>query len=152
MAENENIKERPNAWLLNFGHGQRAAVGMRVLLQIIDQPGLHPVPCTPAHCRHIYSWQGRLMPVVDMAVLVGQAPQEPRLLAIAGYQEGPGEAPKLGALLLSAPPLPLLVGNDKACQRPELSDAWQRFSISCFDNQEAAVPVLHMGRVFAKQA
>lgn len=150
MAETKNIEERSNAWLLDFGHKQRAAVGMRVLLQIIDQPSLHPVPCTPAHCRNIYSWQGRLMPVVDMAVLLGQEPQEQRLLAIAGYQEGPGETPRLGALLLSAPPAPLLVGNDKACEPPDLSGNWRKFAISCFNHQDNAVPVLHLGRVFGR--
>ncbi len=152
MAAPKNPEERPNAWLLDFGQMLRAAVGMRVLLQIIDQPRLHPVPCTPAHCRSVYSWQGRLMPVVDMAVLLGHEPQTPRLLAIAGYQESPGEAPRLGGLLLSTAPIPLIVGNDQACALPEQSDVWPKFAISCFGHQGDAIPVLHLGRIFSKQS
>lgn len=151
MAVNNSEEERPNAWLLDFGKMRRAAVGMRVLLQIIDQPKLHPIPCTPAHCRHIYSWQGRLMPVLDMSVLLGHEPQEERLLAIAGYQEGPGETPRLGALLLSAPPVSLIVGDDQACDLPDDMDEWKKLAISCFGHQGDAVPVLHLGRAFAKQ-
>lgn len=152
MAAPKNTKERPNAWLLDFGQMLRAAVGMRVLLQIIDQPRLHPVPFTPAHCRSVYSWQGRLMPVVDMAALLGHEPQTPRLLAIAGYQEAPGEAPRLGGLLLSVAPMPLIAGNDQACALPEQSDAWPKFAISCFGHQGDAIPVLHLGRIFSRQS
>lgn len=151
MADGKKSDERPNAWLLDFGQTLRAAVGMRALLQIVDNPRLHPVPCTRAHCNSVYAWQGRLLPVVDMAVLLGNDPQAPRLLAVAAYQEHPGEPPKFGALLLSAPPVAVVVENDQACSLPEHPEAWGRFSLSCFGHQGEAIPVLHIGRIFARQ-
>ncbi len=152
MAGTRNPAERPNAWLLDFGHTLRAAAGMRVLLQIVDAPKLHPVPCTPPHCRGIYAGQGHMLPVVDMAVLLGFEPQAPRLLAVAGYQEHPGDPVKFGALLLAAPPVAVIVDDEQTCSLPEYPEAWQRFSLSCFGHQGEAIPVLHLGRVFARQS
>ncbi len=151
MAEFDHTEERPNAWLLDFGQTLRAAVGMRVLVQIVDQPRLQPVPCTPPHCHSIFSWEGRLLPVLDMAVLLGYEPQAPRLLSIAAYQDHPGEPAKLGALLLSAPPVAIIVGNDQACSLPEQPETWDRFALSCFGHRGEAIPVLHLGRIFASQ-
>ncbi len=151
MAVDRNPEERPNAWLLDFGHTLRAAVGMRVLLQIVDDPKLHPVPCTPPHCHSIHAWQGHMLPVVDMAALLGFDAQSKRLLAVAAYQEHPGDPVKFGALLLAAPPVAIIVDNEQACSLPEYPEAWGKFSLSCFGHQGDAVPVLHLGRVFAKQ-
>ncbi len=151
MADNKNMDARPNAWLLDFGNTLRAAVGARVLVQIVDHPRLHPVPCTPPHCQNIYAWQGRLMPVVDVAVLLGREPQAPRLLAIAAFQEHAGDAVTFGALLLSAPPVAIIVENDQVCSLPEYPEAWEKFSLSCFGHQGEAIPVLHMGRIFSRQ-
>ncbi len=137
----------PNAWLLDFGTSLRAAVGTRVLLQILDAPKLHEVPCTPAWCHSVLSWQGRLLPVMDMAVCLGEAPQERRLVAIAGYQDRPGGTLHFGALLLAAPPQAIAVGDAQSCALPETFPA--EFAISCFDHEGAAIPVLHLARIFS---
>lgn len=150
MADDNNSGARPNAWLLDFGHTLRAAVGMRVLLQIVDDPKLHPVPCTPPHCHSVFSWQGRLLPVLDMAALLGREPQSPHLLAIAAYQEHPGEAARFGALLLATPPVAVIVGNDQVCPLPEQPAAWGKLALSCFGHQGDAIPVLHLGRIFSR--
>jgi len=141
---------RPNAWLLDFGQTLRAAVGMRVLLQIIDTPRLHAVPRTPQYCHSVVSWQGRLLPVVDMAAVLGNAPQKPHLLAVAGYQEHPGEPTRFGALLLSSPPVAIIVGNDQACALLDPAETWNKLSVSCFGHQGDAIPVLHLGRIFSR--
>ncbi len=141
---------RPNAWLLDFGQTLRAAVGMRVMLQIIDSPKLHSVPCTPPHCHSVFFWQGRLLPVVDMAVILGNGPQKPHLLAIAGYQEQSGDPTRFGAFLLSAPPVAIIVGNDQACALPDPQEEWNKLSVSCFGHQGDAIPVLHLGRIFSR--
>lgn len=140
---------RPNAWVLDFGPGLRAAVATRVLLQITDNPELHPVPCTPAHCNSVFAWQGRLLPVIDMAALLGRAPLPPRLLVVAGYHEKPGAPVSLGAFLIAAPPSAVIVDDEQACSLPEQPAGWSELAISCFGHQGDAIPVLHLGRVFA---
>ncbi len=150
MDQDKKTDARPNAWVLDFGQTHRAAVGMRVLMQIIDSPRLHPVPCAPAHCRSVFSWQGRLLPVLDMAPLLGHEPTTPPLLAVAGYQEHAGEAMRFGAFLLATPPVAIIVGNDQACALPEEPAIWQKLSLSCFGHQGDAIPVLHLSRLFSR--
>jgi chemotaxis signal transduction protein len=147
-AERIPVK-RANAWLLDFGQSFCAAVGTRVLLQITDNPRLHPVPCTPQHCNTVFSWQGRLLPVVDMASILGAEPQAPHLLAIAGYREQPGEPTRFGALLLAAPPVAIAVGDDQSCMLPEQAEDWGKFAFSCCEQQDKAIPILHLARVFS---
>ena len=141
---------RPNAWLLDFGQTLRAAVGMRVLMQIVDNPRLHAIPRTPQHCHSVINWQGRLLPVVDMAVILGNAPQKQHLLAVAGYQEHPGEPTRFGAFVLSVPPVAIIVGNEQACALPDPTDKWNKLSVSCFGHHGDAIPVLHLGRIFSR--
>ena len=139
-----------NAWLLDFGQSLRAAVGARVLLQIFDNPQLHEVPCTPAYCRSVLPWQGRLLPVMDMAARLTDTPQAQRLVAVAGYQERPEVPVRFGALLLSAPPVAIAVSDAQSCPLPEQLPGWGQLSLSCFDHQGEAVPVLHLGRIFGR--
>ena len=142
---------RPNAWLLDFGQMLRAAVGMRVLMQVIEDPHLQAVPCTPAHCHSVLPWQGKLLPVVDVAAMLGEDPQQARLLAIAGYQEYPGAPTRLGAFLLTSPPVAIIVGDDQACALPDQPESWKSISVSCFGHQGDAIPVLHLPRIFARR-
>jgi len=149
MPVEKNPVLRSNAWLLDFSQSFCAAVGTRVLLQIIDNPKLHPVPCAPQHCSSVFSWQGRLLPVVDMASILGVEPQTPHLLAIAGYRELPGEPIRFGALLLAAPPVAIAVSDNQSCMLPEHSEVWSKFAFSCFEQQGKAIPILHLARVFS---
>lgn len=149
MVAEINLDLRPNAWLLDFGKDIHAAVGTRVLLQVIDNPKLYSVPCTPQHCRNVFSWQNRLLPVLDMALIFGGEPQSPRFLAIAGYQEQPGTPTRFGSFLLSAPPVAITVGDDQSCPLPEHAPVWEKFALSCFGHQSEAVPILHLGRIFS---
>jgi chemotaxis signal transduction protein len=141
---------RHNAWLLDLGQGIRAAVGARVLVHIIDAPALHPVPCAPPHCHSVVSWEGRLLPVLDMAARLGGAAQTPRLLAVAAYQDEPEAPVRFGALVLGALPVAMEVGDVQPCPLPEQPAGWDRFACSCFEREGAAVPVLHLGRIFAQ--
>ncbi len=152
METNKLHIPRPNAWLLEFGSGLAAAVGTRVLLQVADNPRLLPVPCTPPHCRSVFSWGGRLLPVMDMAALLGAAPLAPRLLVVACWRETPDAAPAFGAFLLAAPPVAITVGNDQACPLPEHPAAWSAYAASCFGHRGDAIPVLHLPRIFAPAA
>ena len=150
MAAEELPLQRPNAWLLDFGQSVRAAVGTRVMLQIINDPKPHPVPCAPSYCRSVVSWQGRLLPVMDMAARLGGAPQVPRLLAVAAYQTQSGAPTQYGALLLDALPVAIAVGDAQSCSLPEQPVGWEKYSLSCFDHNGVAIPVLHLAKIFAR--
>ncbi len=153
MAGNRLFQARPNAWLLDFGEGCRAAVGTRVLVHLLDQPKVFGVPGTPGYCRRVTFWQDQCLPVMDVASRLGLAPQrEPRFLAVACYREGDAEHSYFGALQLSAPPVAIHVADSAACALPDQPAAWHELAISCFDFQGSPVPILHLGRVFAPPA
>lgn len=149
MAQDRLSAQQPNAWLLDFGQSVRAAVGARILLQIIDNPKLLDVPCTPPYCRSVMSWQGRLLPVMDMAARLHGLPQTPHYLLVVGYQDSPDEPMRYGALLVSAAPVAIAVGDAQSCPLPEQPAGWGRYACSCFEYQGAAIPVLHLGRIFS---
>lgn len=149
MARAKIAVQQTNAWLLDFGSSLRAAVGSRVLQQIIGHPHLHPVPCTPPYCANVFAWQGRLLPVMDLALRMGAAAQVPQYLVVAGYREQPGDPVRFGALLLSAPPQVIAVADGQACPLPEQPAAWSELACSCFEHQGEIIPVLHPGRVFS---
>ncbi len=151
MAGNRLTQARPNAWLLDFGSGCRAAVGTRVLVHLIDDPKTFGVPCTPAYCHSVTFWEGKCLPVMDLALRLGLAPQqETGLLAVACYRDPADDSTHFGALRLATPPVPIVVNDAGACPLPEQPAGWRELAISCFDLQAIPVPILHLGRVFAE--
>lgn len=137
-----------NAWILNFGNKQTAAVGARELLHLLDVHSTLPVPCTPSYCNQIVTWQTRLLPVMDIALRLGGNAQSAQLIAVVGYQQKRGATPQFAALLLTSPPLKAQVNDEQACPLPEHTNAWDAISISCFDLNGKAIPVLDLYRLF----
>lgn len=139
---------RMNAWILDFGTSHRAAVGGRELLHLIDVRTTFAVPCTPSYCRSVVFWQEQLLPVMDIASLLGGKSKEAQFIAIVGYQQKRGEQPQFGALMLASPPLQVAVSDEQACRLPENALDWGKLAISCFDYQGDAMPVLNLTRLF----
>ena len=139
---------RVNAWLLDFGNARQAAVGTRELLHLVDTPVTYAVPYTPEYCRSVVLWQERVLPVMDIAARLGAVPRTAPFLAVIGYQQQRGEYPQFGALMLSSPPRQLAVSDEQACELPDDGNAWRELSISCFDYQGSAIPVLNLARIF----
>ena len=149
MTKELKSSSRMNAWVLDFGRGYRAAVGTRELFHLIDVPTSYIVPCTPAYCRRVLFWQGKLLPLMDLASRMGGAEQDAPYIAVVGYQLKRGEYPQFGAVQMRSPPLQLSVSDEQACKLPEEMSAWRALTISCFEHNGMAVPVLNLNRLFA---
>ncbi|MCX7156605.1 MAG: hypothetical protein NTW45_09205 [Rhodocyclales bacterium] len=139
------------AWLLNFGNGQLAVVGRRELLHLVPQPALFEVPRAPRHCSRVLIWQDRIVPVWDM--LAWLAPNSravnASLLAVVGYQSGPRQVPRFGAVLLAEPPARVVVADTQACELPQDQSAWGRIASSSFCHEEKPIGILDLPLMFS---
>lgn len=138
-----------NAWVLDLGMGYKAAVGGRELLHLIDIQESFAVPCTPSYCRRVLFWQGKLLPLMDVAGRLNGATREMPFVAVVGYQHKRGEYPQFGALQLASPPQQIEVSDAHACNLPDETQGWSELAISCFEHQGRAMPVLNLNRLFA---
>lgn len=135
--------------MLDFGKGYRAAVGMRELIHLIDVPSSFVVPCTPAYCHSVLFWQGKLLPLMDVACRLGGAVQDAPYVAVVGYQQKRGEYPQFGAIQMASPPTQVAVSDEQACKLPDEIQGWDKLAISCFEYNGTAVPVLNLTRLFS---
>lgn len=141
-----------SAWILQFGSKDRAAVGQRELLHLVQGVETFPVPLAPAYCRKVIYWQDRPVPLMDLAVWLGaETGQSARkYVGIVGYQLRRAEAPCFGALWLAAAPVRATVDDRQACALPETDVDWREIAISCFEDKVGPVPILDLPRLFSR--
>lgn len=139
------------AWLLDFGSGCRAAVGLRQQVHLIHRPEVADVPAAPRHCAQVVFFGPLCVAVFDLGQWLDREASagDGRLLGIYAYG-APGEAPGLGALWLRAAPRRVIVENGQAGPLPEPDrDRWVRIAHSCFHDEVGSVPVLDLRRMFS---
>lgn len=140
------------AWLLNFGHGLKAAVGLHEMSQIMLSSSLHKIPTTPFYASEILILEERVLPVVDVPKLLsGNATMTSSndIIGIAVYQGLPNEPAHYGGLRLAGLPTSIDVEDIQACDLPESMLFWQPLSISCFSHNKEPIPVVDLSRVFS---
>jgi chemotaxis signal transduction protein len=148
MQNKQHISPTANAWLLDFGQNVRAVVGTRVLLQLVDSPNVLSVPVAPYHCRNVFLWRKKLLPVMDIAARLGGTAQNTRLLTVVGYQHHETETVRFGALFLEKPPVAINVTDTQFCPLPEEQSNWSKFAISCFAHEGVATPIINLDTIF----
>lgn len=144
------------AWLLQFDSQHRAAVGQRELLHLNQTASRYPVPLAPAFCREVIYWQGRPIPLLDIAILLGNdetTATKEKYIGIVGYQTKQGEAPQLGAIWLAKPPSLVIVNDDQACSLSNAGMEWSALATACFNHEDdtnefVPVPILDLMRIF----
>lgn len=137
------------AWLMDFGHGYRAATGERLLVHVVPAPVLADIPRAPIHCRRVLVWENRLLPAWDVAAFLDAPPltSDRALAALAAYRVGADTGKvRLGALLLPAPPVRIAVLDPRNRELPD--PRWRAIAKACFEHHEEAVPILDLARMF----
>ena len=142
------------AWLLPLGGGLHGSLGEQEIVHVLpDRPLLQEIPQSPAYCSTVLIWEGEVLPVMDLAVrLAGPAralAERLETFAVVAFRAQPDVAPRHGALVLSAAPVRIRVGDEQACELPEPRSRWQPLSMACFRHPDhGPVPVLDLPRVF----
>lgn len=138
------------AWILEMDGPLRAAVGERELVHLIEMPALLEVPLCPDYCRHVLIWNDIVLPAMDLAAwLRGRSSRRARALAgVFAYQTRPGAKPEYGALLLAGIPARARVTDESACALPKNPRNWRAVAISCFRQDDHAIPILDLPHIF----
>ena len=140
------------AWILALRGGHQAAVGELELVHVLpDKPELFPVLKSPPHCDHVFLWQEQVLPVVDLAVWLGDAGAagDNEHLGIVRYRRGRGEPLQYGSFVIDGPPRQARVRDEQACELPHYAPRWRAVSLSCFEHAGRATPVLDVARIFS---
>lgn len=139
-----------HAWLLDLGYGHRAAVAPRHMAEYVFDPALDAVPLARAHLRGVTRWRGLLVPLVDLAVLLGEPriEVERRRAVILAYRTAENAPVRFGGLIVRSEPREIPVRDDMACPLPPESEAWSEIALSCFSYEEQPVPILNVAALF----
>jgi hypothetical protein len=132
---------------------QRVAVGEAEFLHLVSGGATHAVPLAPAHCREILQWGGEAIPVVDLGQWLGAhgaSEGDGDYLGIVGYQRFPDEPFRLGALRMPRPPAKATVSDHQAHTTFPSDPLWKRIALCCYEDEQGAVPVLDLARVFSR--
>ncbi|RFC33569.1 MAG: Chemotaxis signal transduction protein [Candidatus Nitrotoga sp. MKT] len=146
------MNSRHNAVLFEFTSGRHAAIGLHEVAELIMSPNLVRVPLAPNYCHSLCIWQGRAIPFMELAPLIGQRSLEKISLAlVVTYFARSNGKQRWGALGLSAHFRMVSVGDDAACLLPQDSSAWISIAHSCFQLADENVPILNLDALFEQR-
>ncbi len=141
------------AWLLPVAPPVHVAVGAGEIAHILaGRQGLHPVPRSPRWCRDVFLWQGQLVPLFDLGLLVRRetaaGPASGAIIMIVAYASREGDI-RFGGLRAMGLPFSREVNDGQMCDYPADYPGWERIAASCFaDPVHGPVPVLDLPRLF----
>lgn len=152
VSEAASDELRAPARLLEYKRGCFVAFPAHATIGLIDNPKVVPVPGAPYYCLGLMPWQGRQLPLLDLNTLLraypdADPPPTGHVLVLA-YQSAPGQPLEYGAVCAPWLVRMIEVTDSRQCDLPGDSDLWPWISLSCFDDEGHAVPILDASRVF----
>jgi chemotaxis signal transduction protein len=159
LSSDESVAAAPRAtaYLLEYVTGRYVAFPPYAGVELVEEPRVVPVPGMPYFCLGLMSWQGRQLPLLDLSRLLSGSSNAPdksvigHVLVVA-YQRAPDQPLEYGAV--NAPFLINIVGvvDSQQCDLPADVEALPRISLSCFEYEDHAVPILDGARLFDRPA
>jgi chemotaxis signal transduction protein len=142
------------AWIVELGHGLRAALASAELVHLLPVPTLFELPQAPPYCRHLMVWEREILPVLDLAHWLAGSPaaRGGQFIGVVGYQEQSEENPGRAALFMDAIPIRVKVKDEQACDLPPHPSGWRYIACACFLHESQAVPVLDLPFLFSSAA
>jgi chemotaxis signal transduction protein len=145
-----------SAWLLECGDALTVAVGDHEIVECVQPERYYSIPGTPDYCSSVLSWQGKLVPVMDMAAAIRDQrglPLDSSFVCLLSYQRAPKQPLEYLALRISKTPQKIQVDDDQVCELPE-GDAFDRLksvAFCCFSHQQLPVPILDIVRLCSEE-
>ncbi len=145
---------RTPARLLEYKRGAFVAFPAHTTVGLIECPTVLTVPGAPYYCHGMIAWQDRRIPLLDLNTLLRayQEAIEPPIghVLVLAYQSAPGQPLEYGAVCARALVRMIEVADSQQCDLPGDSDLWPWISLSCFEHEGHAVPVLDTARLFGE--
>ncbi len=142
------------AWILDFGRGMQAAVAHHEMWQVLISPVLFEVPRTPPYCNEVLIFQYRILPVLDISLLLeGEKiiPTMSDVVGIAVYQDDPTQPIRYVCLHLATTPLNVYVSDKQACDLPDYQQYWEPLTLCCFSHDGMAIPIIDLAYLFSEK-
>ncbi len=110
-----------DAWLLELSDSISIATGDHEMVEYLPAPICFSVPGSPGYCSRVLSWQDKLVPVMDISMLLGQptADESKTLISLVAYQIESRAPLQHLALRVSKAPEKIQVDDEQACELPE---------------------------------
>ena len=145
-----------NAWLLECGDALTVAVGDHEIVECVQPERYYSIPGTPGYCSSVLSWQGKLVPVMDMAAAVNGErglPQDTSFVCLLSYQRAAKQALEYLALRISKTPQKIQVDDEQVCELPEGNafDLLKSVAFCCFSYQQLPVPILNIVQLCSEE-
>jgi hypothetical protein len=153
----ESVAKLPHAtaYLLEFSKNRYVAFPPHTGVELVEQPRVVAVPGMPYFCLGLMAWHGKQIPLLDLGRLLLDempAPSSPTIghVLVLAYQSVPGQALEYGAV--NAPSLISMVEvvDSQQCELPAEPELLAGVSLSCFQYQGQAVPILDTAGIFSK--
>ncbi len=149
-----DTEKTSRAWLLDFGKGLQAAVGHHEMWQVLISPVLFEIPRTTPYCNEVFIFQDRILPVLDISVLLEcekMEYQSSKVVGIALYQDDPSHPIHYAGLHLATTPQSIYVSDKQICELPDYQQYWKPLTLCCFSHDGVAVPIIDLGYLFSEQ-
>jgi chemotaxis signal transduction protein len=157
LAGDEPAASVPHAtaYLLEYRKNRFVAFPAHTGVELIDQPKVVIVPGQPGFCLGLMSWQGgRRIPLIDLEKLLtdggGQGSTSIGHVLVLAYQSAPNQALQYGAVLAPSLIRMIEVTDSQQWALPVEIEALPRISLSCFEYQGQAVPILDTAGLFSR--
>ena len=139
------------AWLLEYQSGCFTAISIYSMKELISKPKITRLPFSPRHWQYLYRWNGRIVPVLDLQVLISDKHTKYNSLLIVAFENQ--EKLLYGSFLLANKPVIIDVKDEQFCSLPNDSRVWQqriweKISASCFLYKKQPTPILNLSSLF----
>jgi len=161
------MNHNADAWMLDCGQGTIAAIGAANMLHVVEDESLcHRIPMAPAHCDRVLVWQKRVLPILDLRLLINAS------LIKANSNTGDSadsntavnqsfcvlgwcrhdDVTEYGVIATTAVPRRIVVTDDKSmAATAEQAASWRSFAVGFFSYHGIAVPILDPATLFGSR-
>jgi len=147
------MAETASAWVLTLNNKHKIALPQYQTHEYITTSIQVKVPLAPPHFHSMLLWRDRMIPLLDLAILVEQkiftAAKE---VVIAAYQTKPGTPLNFVGIIVRDLPFRIEVNDESACEPPEQYHGILRNSVlSCFSYNDQSVPIVNIAYLCSEQ-